>query len=310
MTILSTFYDTNAGTPASLVTEVKWAKAHPQIGSATYGVDGANDFKVTAHPSTPSAVNVAPGKAWGQGVFDESDTTETVVCDVPAAGTSRWDLICIRRNWGPLAGGPTTVTNVEGGTVKAIPAGRFNNPGSMDDQPLALVQWTAGQTQPTQIVDLRCWARNGGVIAKDELALTYLANLGASVKIGTERWSYGLLANDIPGWVNEAGSGPWVALTPLPGWVSNGILRARTVGGGAFLHVQADVRYANGPAMYEGWIFAQFPAGMRPVEGTFIPGTTNGYRSGTFYVVSGAGISLGPFPVGTICQCNGLAPLK
>jgi hypothetical protein len=310
VTISSTFYDTSAGVPSSLVNEIKWAKAHPAIGASHYGVEGAGDFKVTAHPSTPYAVNVAAGKAWGRGVFDESDGIETVTCVAPGPGATRWDLICVRRNWGPVAGGPSTVTSVAGGTLRAIPGDRQNNPGTLDDQPLALVQWTYGQTQPTAIVDLRCWAGNGGVYAKDELALSYLAQLGASVKIGTDHWSYDLLANDVPGWVNEDGSGPWTALTLSSGWVSNGIASARTVGKGGFLHVALDARYTTASTISEGAIIAPLPVGLRPVERCFIPGTTNTYHNGTVYSVHSGGIAVGPFPIGVVCQLNGIAPLK
>jgi hypothetical protein len=201
VTILSTFYDTSAGVPASLVTEVKWAKAHPHIGSSAYGVVGATDLKVTAHPTTPYTVNVAPGSAWGHGVFDESDQTVTVTCAVPDAGTTRWDLICVRRDWGPAAGGPTTITSVEGGTVKTIPAARNNTPGTLDDQPLQLVQWTAGQTQPTAMVDLRCWGGDGGLYAADDLARSYLTRLGTEVNIAGTVWAYTVGANDTPTWV-------------------------------------------------------------------------------------------------------------
>jgi hypothetical protein len=309
VTITSTFYDTSAGVPASLVTEIKWAKAHPHIGAAHYGVDGPTDFAVSAHPSTPYAVNVEAGKAWGRGVFDESTAVETVTCDAPTSGT-RWDLICLRRNWAPSAGGPTSVTSVAGGTLKAIPGDRQNTPGSLDDQPLALVQWTYGQTQPTSIVDLRCWAGNGGVLAKDQLALSYLGQIGAAVKIGADHWSYELGANDIPGWVNEDGSGPWTALTLASHWVSNGIASARTVGRGAFLHVAIDARYTLGSAISEGMIITSLPVGMRPVDRVFVPGTTNTYHNGTVYSVHAGGVAVGPFPVGVVCQLNGIAPLK
>lgn len=201
MSILSTFYDSSAGTPASLVTEVKWAKAHPHIGSSEYGVDGVADFKVTAHPSTPYAVNVAAGKAWGHGVLDESDGVVTVVCDAPAVGVTRWDLISIRRDWTPLAGGPTSVTKVAGGSSKEIPAARENTPGTLDDQPLYLVKWVGGQTQPVELVDLRCWAGNGGVFAKDDLVRTYLNRVGTEVNINGASWIRRLGANDIPEWV-------------------------------------------------------------------------------------------------------------
>jgi hypothetical protein len=214
MAINSVFYD-------GVVTEVGWAKAHPHIGSSEYGVHGPGDFKVTAHPSTPFAVNVAPGNAWGYGVYDESGSIATVTCDAPAAGTTRWDLIAIRRNWQPAAGGPSAIIKVNGATTKAIPAGRENNPGVLDDQPLYLVQWTAGQTQPTALVDLRCWASNGGVFAKDDLVRTYLSAVGTRVKIGSTTWSMALGVNDIMGWVKE--TVPGAKVYTASGWVNGAI---------------------------------------------------------------------------------------
>lgn len=312
MAIQSTFYDTSPGVPASLVTEVKWAKAHPHVGSSEYGVDAPGDFQVTAHPSTPFTVNVSPGKAWGHGVLDESSAIVPVTCDTPAAGTTRWDLIVIRRDWTAAPGVPSAVTKVNGGTTKAIPAARNNTPGTLDDQPLFLVQWVAGQTQPNKIVDVRVWAGNGGMFAKDELVRSYLTRIGSSVKLNGETWSLDLLGNDLPGWVNEDGSGPWVKLTLKGGWANNGssFARVRTVGRGAFLHVSADVRYTVSATIFEGWIIADLPAGLRPIEQTYVPGTTNSYTSGTFYGISSTGITVGPAPVGVTCQLNGLAALK
>jgi hypothetical protein len=214
MAITSVFYD-------GVVTEVGWAKAHPHIGSSEYGVHGPGDFKVTAHPSTPFAVNVAPGNAWGYGVYDESDSIVTVTCDAPSAGTTRWDLIAVRRNWQPAAGGPTVIVKVNGDTTMEIPSGRENSPGILDDQPIYLVQWTAGQTQPTTLVDLRCWASNGGVFAKDDLVRTYLSNVGTRITIGSTIWSMALGANDIMGWVKE--SAPAAKTYAATDWQSGAI---------------------------------------------------------------------------------------
>lgn len=201
MTIESTYYDTQPGTG---VTEVEWSKSHPDVGSSEYGVVGAGDFKLTAHPTTPYAVNLAPGQAWGQGVYDESDATVTVTSPTPAAGTTRWDLICARRDWQPVAGGPTSFVSVQGGASKQIPAGRANTPGTLDDQPLWLVEWKAGQNQPNAIVDLRVWAGNGGALAKDLLVREYLKRLGTQVKIGKTTWRYEFGLNDIPEWTSDA----------------------------------------------------------------------------------------------------------
>jgi hypothetical protein len=198
--ITSTFYDTSAGTPASLVDEVKWAAAHPAIGSSQYGVGGATDFKVTAHPTTPLTVNVAEGLAWGHGVVDESDSVIAVTCTAPAPGGTRWDMICVRRDWTPPVGGPTTVTKVEGGTSRLLPAGRENDPGTLDDQPVALVLWTYGSTQPTTIVDLRVWGGDGGLYAADDLVRAYMTRLGTVINIAGTIWQYTVDAEDAATW--------------------------------------------------------------------------------------------------------------
>jgi hypothetical protein len=104
----------------------------------------------------------------------------------------------MHRDWTP-PGGSTTGGKITGTTTKQIPP-RSNTAGVTDDQPLALVQWTAGQTQPTAIVDLRCWAGNGGMVAKDELAYTYLTRVGAQVTINGSEWKCLLGDNDAVQW--------------------------------------------------------------------------------------------------------------
>lgn len=191
MTIFSIGYD---GT----VDEVQAALLFPAVGAAQYGVAGAGSWRVTAHPSTDKAVNVAPGDGWGPGVYDSSDAVATVQCEPLASGT-RWDLITAKRDWQP-PNGLTTFSKVTGGAVKSLPA-RLTSPGEQDEQPLALVQWEAGQTQPKTIVDLRCWAGNGGLLAKDDLVRSYLTRIGTEVDIAGTRWSYRLGVNDVPGWI-------------------------------------------------------------------------------------------------------------
>lgn len=180
------------------------AITEPQFGAAIsdwafeYGVVGAGDWKVSAHPSTPGAVNIAAGQGWGHGVMETSDSIVTVTqTSLPSSG-SRWDMVVMHRDWQP-PGGASTFQIITGTSAKQL-AIRDANPGVEDDQPLALVQWTAGQTQPTAIVDLRVWASNGGVVAKDELVLTYLTRLGSSITIGDGLWQRILGANDVVQW--------------------------------------------------------------------------------------------------------------
>ncbi len=266
MTIESTFYDTSPTVPASLVTEIKWSASHPHVGEADYGVVGAGDFEVTAHPSTPFTLNVAPGKAWGQGVFDHSDAIGNVTCSAPSSGTSRWDLIALRRNWGPLAGGPTTLVPVEGGAVEEIPADRENDPGTLDDQPLYLVKWTAGQTQPTALIDLRCWAANGGVIAKSIHALSYLERIGSKVQIGNTLWTHELVGNGDGDWVGRdiTVSAADVA-TIGPGFeaVTGNAHKPRVRREGNRVHLVGAVRRLTG----DFGNMLTVPAGFRPTNG-------------------------------------------
>ena len=179
------------------VTEVQWAKMIDSVGSSKYGVGGVNDWKVAAHPTIDKGVNVPPGVGWGRGVYDVTDSTYAVACPGLASGT-RWDLIVAKRNWNGT-GGATTFDVIAGTSVKQIPA-YTNDPGNVDYQPLALVQWTGGQTKPTAIVDLRAWVGPGGLVAKDEMVLQYLNTLGTTITIGDTVWQSTLGLNDTVGW--------------------------------------------------------------------------------------------------------------
>jgi hypothetical protein len=172
-------------------------------------------------------VSIAAGFGWGHGVTDETTANETIQLDTVTSG-SRWDLIVVRRDWTPTAG-ESKFMKINGGSVKAIPGGRLSGAGAIDDQPLALVQVTAGQTQPTAIVDLRCWARNGGVVAKDDLVKGYLNDLGTELYINGIEWRYIPGANDVPEWVT---SGTVTTYTPLQpaGYSLTGGIYAEQVG--------------------------------------------------------------------------------
>jgi hypothetical protein len=179
------------------VSETQWAKLIPKAGASHYGVDDSADWKVSAHATLDRGVSIAVGTGWGQGVLDTSDTTVSLQAATLSSGT-RWDLVVARRNWSGT-GGTTTFAIKTGSASKTIPS-RNHDPGSLDDQPLALIQITAGSSGVTSIIDLRCWARNGGVVAKDELALTYLKEPGAQVKINGVLWSC---------YINSSGSSVW-----------------------------------------------------------------------------------------------------
>lgn len=208
MAIRSTFYDTQ---PGEGVTEVPWAQSAISRGPL-YGVVGPNALRLTAHPTTPYAVNLSAGKFFGHGVWDNNESTALVQCATPAAGTTRWDLIAARRDWQPAGGGPTSLRAISGTSALAIPAGRENRPGIVDDQPLWLVKWKAGLPQPEQIIDLRCWAGPGGVEVGHDLALSYLGEPGAVVRTPTGVRRYQRGANNVWGWVGVDDYRPMLAI--------------------------------------------------------------------------------------------------
>ena len=189
---------TSAGNKGT-VNATQWADLVERVGASSYGVDGPGDFQVSAVAGQDRPVSVGAGKAWGHGVIAFSDANETRQLGTIASG-SRWDLVVLRRTW-TSEGGATTVEVVPGGSAMALPA-RNNVPGTLDDQPLALVQVTAGQTQPTAIVDLRVWARTGGAVANHDLVRSYVRDSGTMLVIGSKIWQMRVSGAGLPEWVD------------------------------------------------------------------------------------------------------------
>ena len=196
VTFTSYGYDTTTANP---YTEVAWADAHPSIGTGTYGVRSATDWKVTAVAGADRTVSIAAGWGWGCGVIDKTVANDTIQLD-PIASGSRWDLIAVRRDWTPTAG-QSQFVKVNGGATPTIPGGRNSTRGNIDDQPIALVQVTAGQTQPTGFIDLRTFTGDGGgLIGMDDLCRTFLLRVGTRININGLDWLRVVGANDTPEW--------------------------------------------------------------------------------------------------------------
>lgn len=194
MALTSVFYD-------GPVTETDRAKS--RTGAPDYGVYGADDFKVSTNGSVPFSTLLKAGRAHGWGVTDTAATDQTLVHDPVASGT-RWDLVVVRRNWQPLLGGPSTLAIIKGGAFTDMPT-RNIGPGVEDDQPIAMVGWKSGQTAPFQIIDLRCWASNGGLEIANEIAFEYLSTPGACVQFNGTTWRYSRSANGVWGWMDASG---------------------------------------------------------------------------------------------------------
>lgn len=190
------------------VSETQIARMAHNFG-ADYAVEGAADWKVTAVAGQDRTVAIAPGTGYGHFVRDTTDSIATIQLATITSGT-RWDLIVCRRDWQP-PGGVSTFEKVQGTSSKVIPSGRLVGPGVKDDQPLALVQVTAGQTLPTAIVDLRTWPSKV-ITASDLLALPNAA-LGTEAVVSGTRYRRELDNTNNVAWV-IAGVGQWQDFYP------------------------------------------------------------------------------------------------
>lgn len=109
-----------------------------------------------------------------RGILDELDATvemPSLPLSVPSG--SKYFLIVLNRHWGDDSGRFRSESGyVEGTAARAIPA-YVKTPGVLSQQPLALVRITAGNTVPTEIVDLRNVSTDGagGNTVFDDLAL-------------------------------------------------------------------------------------------------------------------------------------------
>jgi hypothetical protein len=145
MAIVSYGYD-------GAVNEQAWAVLSTFVGR-DYAAAGSGDWQVGAINGVDRGVAVAPGLIYGRGVCDVNDAPIVLQGAVVTSG-SRWDTVVARRNWAG-AGGSTTAVLVTGGTSQAIANGLNSQPGTLDDQPLALVRFAAGQLAPQEVIDLR-----------------------------------------------------------------------------------------------------------------------------------------------------------
>ncbi|MER2134193.1 MAG: hypothetical protein ABS910_05870, partial [Arthrobacter sp.] len=177
----------------------EWVKT----ARARFSVSGVDDWKVAPLGSLDRGIRVEVGTGHGDGVTVTTHEYETMSLPYPDVA-SRWYLIARRRNWS--GNGTATLVALPAGTTPSLPpvgnsaSQRSDAPGIESDQPIALVRVTQKDRTVQEIIDLRTWAGPGGVEAAHELALTYLAEPGAAVKIGRTEHRYELQANGVWGW--------------------------------------------------------------------------------------------------------------
>lgn len=230
---------------------------------AGYTVATSADLKVTA-TTGDRTVAIANGVAVGAGVVDACVDIADIALPSVSSG-SRWDLIAVRRNWST---GTTTVVRVEGTSARAIPSGRESTVGTLDDQPLALVRVAAGSTVIQEIVDLRTGAFDGGVVAQDILALSFVNRIGAEVRIGDLVYQRVIDALGVESWaaLNVASQGP-VTPTFGPGWSQDSAYPVTIRRDGAWAEIEGALR-AGPTAVFTSMV--GIPIGYRPARNSFL----------------------------------------
>ena len=251
----------------------EWVKT----ARARFSVSGIDDWKVSPLGSLDRGIRVEVGTGHGDGVTVQTHEYETMSLPLPDVA-SGWFMIARRRNWS--GNGTATLVALPVGATPELPTvgnaatQMSNTPGVESDQPIALVPVTRkDRTVGQGIIDLRVWAGPGGIEAAHELALTYLGEPGASVKIGGTEHRYELQANNVWDWrgyplgvddtgdVNIGAGGTafgngWEAFSG--GGYSR--LAYRKVGKQVQIFGSARVRVGVGAAS----VVAVMPAGLRP----------------------------------------------
>lgn len=216
MTIVSRGYE------GQIMPNVEWAEWQQGAGHE-YVASHYDAGRVTVVTSTPLMVRVNVGPTvdglragiGGHGVYDIITAAEdiTISAALPGAGQSKWYTIVARRTWQTTQA--TTFAALTGTATQAIAASRQKTPGTVDEQPLALVQVTNGTSglSITAVIDLRPVSRQQGgyVVAETaarDLVMSYMNKVGYRLRVGSAVWER-TIASGVASWVLAANSSPW-----------------------------------------------------------------------------------------------------
>lgn len=170
------------------ITADVWAIMQQGVGT-DYACASLSACKVSA---TSTGVQVAGGVIAGWGVLDIVPTPIGVTLSAPSSGQTWW-MIVARRTWGSTKA--TTFVAIPAGTSRpSVLPTRNTNPGTVDDQPLALIGWAAGQAQPAGFIDLRVCGMAGQQVAFDAQTRQYLDRPGRQIRIGNTDFVCGVNA--------------------------------------------------------------------------------------------------------------------
>lgn len=172
---------TSYGYPGTIAPGLAWAQMQRALGRHG-GVESPEYYRVIPQPGLQ--LLVGGGSAAKHGVLALSDAVENVT--LPSVGFgSQYFLVGLDFRWNDDGNGHRTeITYVTGTANRAIPS-FVDNPGTRSLLPLALVRVTAGNSTPTEVVDLRLLSggAENNIQIFDDLALVLLQNTaGASAR--------------------------------------------------------------------------------------------------------------------------------
>lgn len=228
------------GYPGTFAPGPVWADLQLGIGRR-YMVENQAALVVTAVAAGTRQISISDGYAAGWGVVDLNDAPYVLALPAVTSGT-KWFMVVLRRTHGTT--NETTFAYIDAGTTGStvLPA-RNTTRGVLDDQPIAMVPLTAGDTVPGTPIDLRVMGTDiGDLHARSDLVLQYTANLGVRVHINGTTWTRALnAAGTGQVWLKE--SGPQVAtqsavIVTESGWSGTNLLTEAVVDG---YQVQLDV---------------------------------------------------------------------
>lgn len=260
---------------AGTITDDNWRRMATAAVGSLYGVDDYASWRVTPGVGD-RATRVAVGGGFGLGVRDVSDAVVTLNHAAVPSG-QRWDLIVAHRDWSTET---TTFAIIQGTEAKALPT-RADGFGTTNDQPIALARFAAGQTTVQEIIDLRCIPGDGGILAFDDLARSYLTRVGTSVRIGGTVWDRVVGPLETPIWISsETADTGWLTVELGAGWAAATGYPVLVRGVGSLV----ELRGAPYAKTLEANVFNMgvIPSTLRPSGALFLGGYHSGYGGGNW----------------------------
>lgn len=254
-----------------------WARA---LGGLDYGVLDAGSWKVTTVPASARTVQVAAGQGMGRGIYDVSNGSAADQVQLPNPPSGQlWHAVVVRRDTSPNPGGLTTFGYGPGASTPrlAIEARATFASGTVDEQPIALARVERNNAQILELLDVRCWSANGGLVGASDHVRWYLDRVGTQVTIGTDLWTYGRDAHQgVVDWSRTP------LLRPVNLLAAGSAIAGGAVPGGAPMYVQGGtwVATTDGNGFRVLPLPAPFPNGL--LTAVLTPGDGNATGATTF----------------------------